>query len=337
MRVVVHYRHAAVLPQPLEASAHAAEGGERLGGPAQVATDGVCGGEGGDGVPQIVHTRYPEAQRQRPPAPPADRGLGPVGMLGHVGDPHVRLGGETEAAKPAGQALRDAAGARIVRAHDRGLRPPGELDERVLQRRHGAVALQVVGLDVVHDRDSRMQREKGLVVLVGLDDEEVVAGDQGVAAPGTHPPAGDAGRRQAGGGQSLGRHHGRRGLAMRARHRHRAGAPDQRRQRFLAGHDWQPQGSRPLQLRMSRGDRRGDDHRARAFQMGGIMALPDARAHGREVGRAARIGIAPAHDDSPPAGDQRERTHAGPADTYEMDGATIRGSKQVHWGLSKCK
>ena len=51
-------------------------------------------------------------------------------------------------------------------------RPPGELDEGVLERGHRAVALEVVRLDVVHDRDRRVQRQERLVVLVGLDDEQ---------------------------------------------------------------------------------------------------------------------------------------------------------------------
>ena len=103
-------------------------------------------------------------------------------------------------------------------------------------------------------------------------------------------------------------------------------------QRFLPGHHRQPERARPLELRMIGRDRRRHDHRAGAFQVRGIVPLPDTRAHGGDVGRATRIGIAPAHDDASAAGDQRERTHAGPADSYEMDRATIRGGKQVHRG-----
>ena len=74
-----------------------------------------------------------------------------------------------------------------------------------------------------------MQRQERLVVLVGLDHEEIVAGDPRVAAPGAHPSARDAGGREPGRGKRLGGHHGRGRLAVRARRPPPSAPPDQRR------------------------------------------------------------------------------------------------------------
>ena len=92
----------------------------------------------------------------------------------------------------------------------------------------------------------------------------------------------------------------------------------------------QPERPRPIELGMIRRDRGGHDHGARALEVGRIVPLPDAGAHRGDIGRARRIGVAPAHGDASAAGDQRERAHAGAADPDEVDRATIRGSKQVH-------
>src|SRR5207244_4952617 len=51
--------------------------------------------------------------------------------------------------------------ARVVATRDHASRPTRELRERLLQRRDAAVvALEVVGLDVVHHRHGRRQREE---------------------------------------------------------------------------------------------------------------------------------------------------------------------------------
>ena len=215
--------------------------------------------------------------------------LGPVGALRPrraIRD--VGVGGEAEPAAARGRAaaaIRRAPG--IVGAHDGGLGPAGELDERVLERRHRAVALEVVGLDVVHDRDGRMQREKRLVVLVGLDHEEVVARQPGVAAPGAHPPAGDPGGRSPAAVSAS--------VVMTvvvvlpcvpdtATDARRRSAPASASFRGTTG---SPSAARARQLRMLGRNRGGDHHGARAVEVGRIVALPDVRAHARR-GRPRR-------------------------------------------------
>ncbi|MEZ4456018.1 MAG: hypothetical protein R2882_05615 [Gemmatimonadales bacterium] len=59
---------------------------------------------------------------------------------------------------------------------------------------HRAVALQMIRLDVVHHRDRGRRGQERLVVLVRFDDEQVGPAHPGIAAPGGHPPTGQAGR-----------------------------------------------------------------------------------------------------------------------------------------------
>jgi hypothetical protein len=214
-----------------------------------------------------MHPRHPEPEGNRAAAAPPDRGVRAVGLLRHVRDPDIRVGGEAEAPKAPAQSARDAPRPGIVHADHGRLGASGELHERVLERRYRAVALQVVGLDVVHDRHGRMQCEEGLVVLVGLDHEQVVARDACVPAPRAHPASGDPGRGKASRCERLGGHDGGRGLAVRARDRHRTRPADQRRERFLARHDRQAERPRANELRMARRHRRGDDDRAGALEM----------------------------------------------------------------------
>ena len=48
-----------------------------------------------------------------------------------------------------------------------------------------------------------------------------------------------------------------------------------------------------------------------------------------QIGRTGGIDIAAAHGNPAAAGDQCQRTHPGSADSHEVDGARIRGVKQV--------
>ena len=132
-------------------------------------------------------------------------------------------------------------------------RPAGELDERVLQRRHRAVALEVIRLDVVDDRHGRMEREERLVVLVGFDHEQIVARRPARC----HPRCSPARRRSRSGSSPA---------AVSAsvvmtvvvvlpwvpEIATDARARDQLGQRLLAGHDRETQLPGPLQLGMVR-------------------------------------------------------------------------------------
>ena len=95
--------------------------------------------------------------------------------------------------------------------------PRRELRERAADVVEIRVDVEVVGLDVGDRRDGRREREKGAVVLVRLDDEQLVAAAAQVPSPRGDAPADDPGGIATRGGERLGRHHGRRRLAVRAR------------------------------------------------------------------------------------------------------------------------
>ncbi len=82
MGVVIHHRHAAMLAQPLEPATHARElaPAPPPPGPARPPIASVAA-ERGDGVAEIVDPGHPEPEPERAPVAPADRGLGPVGVL----------------------------------------------------------------------------------------------------------------------------------------------------------------------------------------------------------------------------------------------------------------
>ena len=50
----------------------------------------------------------------------------------------------------------------------------------------------MIRFDIVHDGNRRLQRQEGLVVLIGLHDEQLVAADAGVAAPRSDTAAGES-------------------------------------------------------------------------------------------------------------------------------------------------
>jgi hypothetical protein len=91
-----------------------------------------------------------------------------------------------------------------------------------------------------------VQRQKCLVELVGLDHEEILACHPSIAAPGTHPATGNAGRVEAGGRESLGGHDRGSGLPVGTRNPDCLCARDQLGERRLAGHNRQSQSSSPL-------------------------------------------------------------------------------------------
>ena len=131
-----------------------------------------------------------------------------------------RVSGKAERPDPAGEPRRHPPRSVVIGAHEHRVSAAGELHERVLERLHRAVALEMIGLDVIHDRDRRIQGEEGLVIFVGLHHEQCVAGEQRVATPPLDSAASEAGRLKSGSRQRLARHHRGRGLAMRTGHGH---------------------------------------------------------------------------------------------------------------------
>ena len=229
---------------------------------------------------------------------------------------------------------RDAVRSRIVGADDHALRSIREIGERCLEGFHAAVALEMIRFHVVHNRDRRQQRQKSLVVFVGLDDEQVVATDPGVASPCSDTAAGESRGISPGGRERLCHHHCGGRLAMRACDRHDALSPasDQLSQRIGAPHNRQTQGAGPLQLRVLPRDRGRNYNRPSPFHVARIVAPPNENSQsGQVIGTCpGSIGITTSYGDSPVPGNESQCAHPRPGYAHEVDGSGIPGSKQGH-------
>jgi len=184
-----------------------------------------------------------------------------------------------EAPEPiGGQARRHPLGARRIVAHQRPFRPARKAHKGILQRLERPVTLEMVGFDVVDDRDAWMQREKGLVILVGFDDVELVPADPRVPTPGVHPSTGDTGYREPRRRDGFRRHRGRRGFAVGPGDGDAARITDQPRQRLLAGNHRDPLGSRRDHLDVLGWNRGAHHHSSRVVHVLCGVTRDDFRA-----------------------------------------------------------
>src|SRR6185503_6195788 len=94
----------------------------------------------------------------------------------------------------------DPAGALVVGTEQRNLGPAGELHERIFQYFDRPVTLQVIGFDVVDDREARVKRQECLVVFVRLYHEDPVSRQLRIPAPLGDSPAGQSGWFESGRG-----------------------------------------------------------------------------------------------------------------------------------------
>jgi len=187
-----------------------------------------------------MQPRNPQREAQLPPVrqdhPCARAGVVQLGIR----DAHVRVAREPHAPHWPGHARRDAARAGVVRSRDHAPRAARELHERVLECLHGAVALEVVGLDVVHDRHRRRERQERAVELVRLDHEQLTPTQPRVPTPRSDTAAGESRRIPPGGRQRL-RDHRRRGrLAVGSGNSHHGPAGDSLAERIGPPHHGDP-------------------------------------------------------------------------------------------------
>ncbi len=282
MSVVIDHGDSGKLAQPLEPAADPLKLAQRRRGRLERSSQCFDHAERRDRVSEVVQPRHRQPEGDRTPARPANPSLGAIVSLYDVADPKIGVGIETEPAHRRFHPQAHLLGAGIVRADNRDPGPAGELDEGVFQSGHGAVAFEVVGLDVVDHGHGGMQGQKRLIELVGFHHEQLVACHQRIAPPAAHSATGNAGGIEPGRGQRFSRHHRRGGLAVRPGDAHRVGALDQLGQRHLAGHDRQPQLPGPLQLRVGGRHRGGDDDGSGTGKMGrrrvpGTAPTPSAR------------------------------------------------------------
>ena len=220
--VVVHHRHAAVLaraartggPHPrnaASASTAASRSPPSASTAASAATafrrlwmPGTCEPE-------------PERRGHRARRPRASVPSAPLRRRRRCGASAVVAEAEPHAPRGHSRAA-DALGAGIVRAHQRRLARGRRIDEGLLQRVHRAVALEVVGLDVVDDRDRRMRASRNAWSYSSASTTNSSSPPIRALPPqaATRPPASPVGC-EPGRGQRLGRHDRGGGLAVGAR------------------------------------------------------------------------------------------------------------------------
>ena len=198
MSVVVDDGDTAHLAQSIKPPADAAErrkGGERG---VDVGVQRERDAERGSRVAQIVDAGNLQRQPHRPAAGQRHvcrRTLGPE----LTRDDGQVAAANAEAPCCRTEALRHTVAARVGRTDECPRRAAGEFNERVLERRHRPIALEMVRLDVVDHGDGGLECEEGLVVLIRLDDKALVAVQERVAAPCRDPSASEARRTAAGG------------------------------------------------------------------------------------------------------------------------------------------
>ena len=188
------------------------------------------------------------------------------------------------------------------------------------------IDVEMIGLDIEHHRDGRIEREKRAIVFVGFDHIGLAA-EPKIPGPPLDAAAHHTGRFTSRRRERFGGHHGRRGLAVGAGDTdqratadgisQRLGAPDQRDAGSACG----------VHFRMRRGDRRRIHHGPRTGHERGIV-----RGHGDAIARQIRcaggIRVGALNADAA-AGEQfSERTHAGTGDPDEVHGTRIGAIEQ---------
>src|SRR5215218_5728427 len=108
-------------------------------------------------------------------------------MLHHVGNAYVRRSSAAEPPDRVTQTSGNLLSTGIVRVDDGRAGPAGKLHERVFQRVHRTVTLEMVGLDVVDDGHRGMKSQKSFVELVSFDHEQFVTCNARIPAPAADP------------------------------------------------------------------------------------------------------------------------------------------------------
>jgi hypothetical protein len=103
-----------------------------------------------------------------------------------------------------------------------------EIHERLFQTLHVVViGAQVIGIDVGHHRDHRLQVQERGIALVGLGNQITAGTETCVCMRAEQPAADHIGRIQTRLGEHAGDQTGRRGLAVRTGHRNAVAEPHQ--------------------------------------------------------------------------------------------------------------
>ena len=176
----------------------------------------------------------------------------------HVGLRVLAVGDDAAILDAADELLHD----RVVGAHHGEAVERHVLDEAAEGLLHGVEGLEmieVLGIDVGHDRDVGGELQEGAVRLVGLDHHPVAGAEPRIGAVGLDDAAVDHGRIEIAGVEQRRDQRGGRGLAVGAGDRDAALEPHQLGEHLGAPHHRQPLRARGDELRIVALDRRGDD------------------------------------------------------------------------------
>ena len=262
-----------------------------------------------------------------------------MGLHPHIGNLNIHLAQRTLRA-PVGhdpQTLRARRGgqahsALILPARDQqptGHQAPGKLDENMLELLARMVAIQVIGLHVRHDLDSRGIVQERAIRLVGLGHEDVSAAQVRARAQlGQH--AAHSHRRVQPARRQRDRQHSRgRGLTVRTGHAHETHTRRRQSQRLGAVNHQLTARPCNRQLRVVLADRRRDyDHRVRVH-VRGLVPHEDTYPDGAQVlEHGGVLAVRALHGRATRSQQLRDDAHAGTTDANQME--TILKRRLTH-------
>ncbi len=217
---------------------------------------------------------------------------------------------------------------RMVEAEHREAVERDVLDEALEGVAHPverAVVIEMIGVDVGHDRNRCRQLQESAVALVGLDDDPLAGAEPRIRAVSIDDSAVHDGRVHAAGVEKSRDHRRRRCLAVRAGDGDAGTKAHDLRQHLGTTHQRQAERARGVEFGIARLHRRRIDHGMRTLQVVHAVAdedgnaqlaqTPDAGAF-RDVG-ALNLVAEIVHDFG-------DAAHADPADADEMDRAHIK-------------
>ena len=330
VRVVVDDGHAHLRPPHLETAPGPGEPGKSVQNRTRLGTQPHHGREVGRArVEDVVVPRHRELEVTSE-APVLHDGPRSEAVGGSAEDPQVRAvpeavrldghpsGRSTFTQRPCARVVTadhqapvvgDRVGERLVRGLDPGQR---------------AVEVEVVRLDVRHDRHVRPVGEERAVALVSLHDESLTRAEGCVGPELCDLAPRDEGRVVARCDEGHGQHRCRRRLAVRAGDRNPSCAPHENGEGLGPMQHRQPRRPRGRQLDVVRRYRGGDDDGVRALHVGRVMTHVHTGAAGsqRLESRAVRR-VRARHRDTTGEEQPSDPGHAGSADRDEVHPAQL--------------
>ncbi len=211
-----------------------------------------------------------------------------------------------------------------------------ELDEGLLQLAEvAAVSAHVVGVDIGHHRDHRLQVQETGVAFVRLGDQVTAAAQLRIGAGGGQAPADDECRVQATGSEHRSQQAGGGGLAMGAGHGDTMAVTHQFGEHLGTRHHRDTLFERQRHFRVGRVDRAGYHQHIGARDVAGLVTDEDLRTELLQALGAGRfLEIGAGHLVTEVEQYFGDAAHADAADADEMDAPNAPHA--AHFGLHGC-